>query len=559
MPHISSKYAPVIPAAVQTGKLEKATVLIVGAGPIGLATALELGLRGHNVTLLDRSTQVSDGSRAICFAKRSLEIMDRLGYAQPMLDKGLSWNIGRVFFKDNPVPVYSFDLLPLKDQKLPGMINIQQYYNEEFCIAELVKLKNVEIRWGNEVADLINSAKGVTAQVLTLEGGYEIEADWVIACDGSKSLVREKLAVGFEGETFQDNFLIADLKFKQERPVERHFWFDPSFNPGKSALLHKQPDDVWRVDLQVGWDIDREEIARHENVTPYIKAMFGDDIEFEYEWVSVYTFNCRQVKNMVVDRVIFAGDSAHLVSPFGARGANTGFQDTDNIGWKMDLVLRGLADIPLIESYDEERSYAAKVNILNSTRSTDFITPKSTISKTFRDAVLELSHKYEFARGFVNSGRLSLPVAYHNSRLNTLDRENWAGGVAPGANSIDAPISLGTVEGWFIDQVGSAFKVILFCDGNKLSSKYRSQLKEFCENEIPSEVFLVSDFEVDPDFKVINDCKGLLAKRLDAQIGTAYLFRPDQYVAGRWKKATASDLFAARDRALAKKVGRNVN
>lgn len=550
MPYVPPSFKPCVPAAVSSGDVEQTTILVIGAGPIGLATALDLGLRGHKVLVLDRDTQLSDGSRAICYAKRPLEIMDRLGFGEAMVEKGVSWNVGRVFFKDDPDPVYSFDLLPLKDQKFPGMINIQQYYNEEFNIAELEKLDNVEIRWGNEVSSLENSKDGVLVTVGTEMGPYKLKADWLVACDGAHSPTRKMLGMDFEGQTFKDNFLIADVKFKAERPLERHFWFDPPFNPGQSVLLHKQPDDVWRIDFQVGWDIDREEIVKPENVTPRIKAMLGDDVEFEYEWISIYTFNCRQVKQMVKDRVIFAGDSAHLVSPFGARGANTGFQDADNLAWKLDLVLRGQADDALIASYDEERSLAAEINILNSTRSTDFITPKSHVSTVFRDAVLELAKDQPCIRSFVNSGRLSMPVPYPYSSLNTPDGEEWNGGVEPGTNSIDAPVTVGDKSAWFINQIGWEFKLVTFVGEGGLADDERAALKKLVEGTAPFSVLLVGPTE-DADFDVLGDPTGLLAERLAAEAGTTYLFRPDQYVAARWGALDTSKVAAAMRKALA--------
>lgn len=550
MPYVPPSFKPCVPAAVASGDVEETTILVIGAGPIGLATALDLGLRGHKVLVLDRDTQLSDGSRAICYAKRPLEIMDRLGFGEAMVEKGVSWNVGRVFFKDDPDPVYSFDLLPLKDQKFPGMINIQQYYNEEFNIAELEKLENVEIRWGNEVSSLENSKDGVLVTVGTEMGPYKLKADWLVACDGAHSPTRKMLGMDFEGQTFKDNFLIADVKFKAERPLERHFWFDPPFNPGQSVLLHKQPDDVWRIDFQVGWDIDREEIVKPENVTPRIKAMLGDDVEFEYEWISIYTFNCRQVKQMVKGRVIFAGDSAHLVSPFGARGANTGFQDADNLAWKLDLVLRGQADEALIASYDEERSLAAEINILNSTRSTDFITPKSHVSTVFRDAVLELAKDQPCIRSFVNSGRLSMPVPYPRSSLNTPDDKEWNGGVEPGTNSIDAPVTVGGSSAWFINQIGWDFKLVTFVGEGGLADDKRAALKKLVEGTAPFSVLLIGPTE-DADFDVIGDPTGLLAERLAAEAGTTYLFRPDQYVAARWGALDTSKVAAAMRKALA--------
>jgi 3-(3-hydroxy-phenyl)propionate hydroxylase len=293
-------------------------------------------------------------------------------------------------------------------------------------------------------------------------------------------------------------------------PSERWFWFDPPFNPGKSALMHKQPDDVWRLDFQLGWDIDREAAIRPENVEPYIRAMLGAGVEFEREWYSVYTFQCRRMARFVHGRTIFAGDAAHLVSPFGARGCNGGFADIDNLGWKLDLVLNGEADTDLLETYNEEAIATADENILNSSRSTDFLTPKSTASRALRDAVLELARDHAFARPFVNSGRLSTAVSYPRSRLNTPDVDVWANGVAPGSPALDAPRDCG----WLLDALGDDF--VLLTHG--------------WQGPAPDGVRLV---EVDAG-------DALALARFGLEPGAAYLIRPDQYVAARWKSGADS-------------------
>ena len=237
-----------------------------------------------------------------------------------------------------------------------------------------------------------------------------MHADWLIAADGARSPIRNMLGLECEGQVFHDRFLIADIAMRSGFPAERRFWFDPPFHRNQSALLHRQADDVWRVDFQLGWDADPEEEKKPERIVPRIRAMLGDDAQFEIEWASVYTFQCRRMRSFRHGRVLFAGDAAHLVSPFGARGANSGIQDADNLAWKLELVLAGQAPERLLDSYDAERAYAADENIRHSTRSTDFITPKSEVSRTFRDAVLGLAKRYPFARALVNSGRLSLPA-----------------------------------------------------------------------------------------------------------------------------------------------------
>ncbi|MEO0413114.1 MAG: FAD-dependent oxidoreductase [Pseudomonadota bacterium] len=503
-----------------TAKDDDTPICIVGGGPVGLALALDLGRKGQQVVVLNKMDFVANCSKAICFSKRSLDILDRLGAGQKAIDKGVIWDTGKVFWGEKEDPIYQFDMLPVKDQKNPGFINLQQYYMEEFLLEALESYANVDIRWGHEVTRLEQRSDGVRLSVQTKEGPYTLNADWLAACDGVKSAIRDMMGLDFEGRVFEDNFLIADVKFKEERPSERWFWFDPPFFNGQSALLHKQPDDVWRCDFQLGWDVDRDACIKPENVEPLVRGMFGSDIDFEEEWYSVYTFQCRRMARFVHGRVIFAGDAAHLVSPFGARGCNGGFADTDNLAWKLDAVLRGAAPQSFLETYNTEAVITADENILNSTRSTDFMTPKTKTSQAFRDAVLELAEKNEFARPFVNSGRLSTPVSYPEGPLNTADRDDWLGqGVAPGSPPLDAPLG----DGWLMDSLGDEFVLL----GNDLPAGLPNGALKHVE------------------------LKGhdLACQRYGLSPGSAVLLRPDQYVAARWKQVDSASVQAAHKRA----------
>lgn len=517
-------WRPVGTSPLPGAGLDLADIVIVGGGPVGLSMALDLGQRGHRIVLLNKLDFVAAGSKAICFAKRTLDIWNRLGVGAAMVEKGVVWNVGKVFWGAGQDPIYSFDMRPVKHQAMPAFINLQQYHVEEILIEAVGALPNVEMRWGHEAVALRQDDEGASVDVETPQGAYTLYGRWVIACDGSRSAIRQMLGLDFEGRTFEDNFLIADIKVKEERPAERWFWFDPPFNPGQSALLHKQPDDVWRLDFQLGSTIDRVACARPENVARYVKGMLGADAEFEQEWYSVYTFQCRRMERFVHGRVLFAGDSAHLVSPFGARGCNGGIADVDNLAWKLDLVLSGDAPVTLLESYDHEAIVTADENILNSSRSTDFMTPKSTASRAFRDAVLELAQEHEFARPFVNSGRLSTAVAYPTSPLSTPDEPGtaWAG-VRPGEAALDAPVA----DGWLLDRLANGRFTLLGWD---------------CQvPEIPGLTVL--------DLAAIGDPEGLVAARYDLQHGSAYLLRPDQYVAARWRRPSDALIVAALDRA----------
>ena len=280
---------------------------------------------------------------------------------------------------------------------------------------------------------------GVTAEVETPDGRYRIQGDYLIACDGAKSGIRAMLGIEFKSHIFPEQFLITDVEMKADFPSERRFWFEPTFHNGQSALLHKQPDDIYRIDLQLSPDADAKEETKPENVIPRIKAAVGDR-PFEIDWVSLYTFQCGRIDRFVHDRVIFAGDSAHVVSPFGARGGNGGIQDVDNLIWKLAAVIKGEAGEPLLESYNVERIHGSDENIHNSSRSTNFMTPKNEFERLLRDEVLGLAETFPFARRLVNSGRLSVPCSLAGFALQSADDPAMTGAMAPGAACSDAPV-----------------------------------------------------------------------------------------------------------------------
>lgn len=502
-------------------------VVVVGAGPVGLTAAIDLALRGVPVVLLDDSDRIGEGSRGICYAKRTLEILDRLGVGEGLVEQGVTWKLGKVFLDDDLV--YSFDLLPEDGHKMPAFINLQQYYLEKALVDRALELDNIDLRWRNKVTGVERRNDDVRLSIETPDGIYQLDADWVIAADGARSAVRDLMGLGFKGVTFEDKFLIADIRMKADFPTERRFWFDPPFHSGQSALMHRQPDNVWRIDLQLGQDADVDAEQKPERVIPRLKKMLGDR-EFELEWVSIYRFNCRRLERFVHGRVIFAGDSAHQVSPFGARGANSGVQDAENLTWKLAAILSGEADVRLLDSYDLERMQAADENIGHSTRSTDFIAPHSPAERALRNAVLALAPHCDFARRMVNSGRLSV-ATIHDSPLSTPDEQPFAGTARLGAPVPDAEMRTADDRAChLLAQLSGGFELLYLKDG-----------------AVPT---VPDGIKLTVIGQELMDSRGYFAQRFDATPGASYLLRPDQHLCARWRSYDIAKLRAAHARAL---------
>ena len=516
--------AYVTPPELSGAAVANAPVIIIGAGPIGLAAAVDLATKGVASVVLDDNNVVSVGSRAICWAKRTLEIFDRLGIADRMLAKGVTWQVGRVYRGDQEI--YTFDLLPEDGHKCPAFINLQQYYVEQYLIERCADFPDlVDLRFKNKVVDVAQQDGHVTVRIETPDGTYQLHGQYLLACDGANSQVRRQFGLEFEGRHFEERFLIADVKMEADFPSERWFWFAPNFHSGKSALLHKQPDNIYRIDLQLGPDADIEEEKRPENVIPRIEKIVGGR-PFTLDWISVYSFNCRRIEQFVHERVIFVGDSAHVVSPFGARGGNGGIHDVDNLCWKLAAIIRGEASAELLQSYDEERVRGADENIRNSSWTSRFMSPDGAVDMAFRNAVLGLAIDHPFAQRLVNAGRLSVPCSQEASSLTSADVDLFDVPIRLGMACLDAPVISAAGRDWLLRQLGNKFTLLII--GNALPQADREFLDDLVVVRIGAGGFA--------------DCEG----KVEARYGRGvYLIRPDQHVAARWNDPGVEQIRAA--------------
>lgn len=535
MPDLHAPRLPVPPAPPPDSSRpwpQRIPVLIAGGGPVGLTLAALLARQGIAALVVEADDGYCAGSRAICMARRSLEILGWAGADRATVATGLPWVGGRSYYRDTQVLHFQMPSEP--DERFAPMVNIQQYYLEAFAHdAALRGASPADVRFGTRLRTLRQHPSGVVAEIETGDGVVQVDAQWLVACDGGRSTVREQLGLRMEGTQYEGRYVIVDIVQKTRREVERLAWFDPPSNPGSTLLMHRQPDDVWRIDLQLNRYADPVVEKKPENVRPRIARMLGHD-KFEFEWISLYKFQCRRMDRFIHGRVIFAGDSAHQVSPFGARGANSGLEDAENLSWKLDRVLRGTSPASLLESYHAERSMAADENIRESTRSTDFMAPNSHQEARLRKAVLSLAKETEFGKRMVNGGRLSVPCSYDTS-LSSPDADMWGAGPRPGCSMLDAPVATSAGEQAYLTDAfrkgGTDFTLLSFSNGTELG--------------VPEGV---KDIRIGGEGGLA-DPSGLVARRYDADAGAAYLLRPDGYVAARFRHPTRETIAAALSRA----------
>ena len=403
----------VAPPEIGTDVIVRHPIVIVGAGPAGLTLACDLARRGVHAVLLDEDDTVGvrgASSRGICYAQKTLEIFDRLGIYQRVADKGITWSLGRTFSGDEEV--YQFNLKTDSVSVQPPFINLQQFYVEWFLVDRIIELGGTDLRWKNCVKGVTLLDDGVRVEVETPAGRYTIDADHLVDATGANSPIRTQLGLDAHPSRSTDRWCISDVRFKKPLPTERWTWVDAPFNEGRAVWQHLMGDGVWRIDYQMPEDCDTAWISKPEVAGARLREQLGPGVEFEFVWIGPYGYRDHLLDSFRHGRVIFIGDSAHVVSPFGARGGNSGIQDAANLGWKLALVTQGQADAALLDTYDAERRPAAAENLRVTSRSARFLAPRSPAEHTLRRAVIALASHHAFARGFVNTGRMSVANDY---------------------------------------------------------------------------------------------------------------------------------------------------
>jgi len=525
------------------GAASTAPVVIVGAGPIGMLTALNLARFGVASILLEAELQVSNGSRAIVLTRRSMEILQQAGVAAPFLAKGLQWSRGRSFYRGREV--YQMEMPHDPDDRfLPGL-NIQQQYIEEFLVDAIAATELVDFRWGSIVTGLAQDNQGVTLRVDTPEGEYDLRSDWVVAADGGRSAIRRLMGLRMEGRSYPGSFVIADIRADLGLPTERLCFFDPAWNPGNNVLVHREPDGIWRLDFRLPDGETAEAALDPALLAQRIEAildMIGRKVPWELDWATVYSANTLTLPDYVPGRVAFVGDAAHLLPIFGVRGANTGFQDADALAWRLALVARGAAPATLLRSYSEERVQAAREICDEAGKSTRFMSPPSTGFRQMRDAVLSFTLSENFCKELLH-WRTSRAHTYEHSALNAFPDHDqaFAGGMPLGAPLRN--IRLGE-DDYLYDHLGSGFHLLAFAGAEGPDEALDDTLRAAAEAPVPvRRILVVPQALVGVEAEeILVDDTGHIARKFAARAGAAYLIRPDTHVSARWPQATAAML-----------------
>lgn len=498
-------------------------VLVAGGGPVGLTLAALLARQGIASLVVEADAGYCTGSRAICISRRSQEILASVGAGAALAAKALPWTGGRSYWRD--AEVLHFRMPSEPTERFAPMVNIQQYYVEEFVHRALQSGAQAQVAWSCRVAGVRQDADGVDVDIDTPQGRQRVRAGWLAACDGGRSTVREQLGLQFEGTQYEGRYVIVDIVQETRRPVERLAWFDPPSNPGSTILMHRQPDDVWRIDYQLRDDEDGDEALKPENILPRVQshlAMIGEDRPWKMLWASMYNAKCLTLPRYRQGRVLFAGDAAHLVPIFGVRGLNSGLDDAANLAWKLARVLDAAAPDSLLDTYSDERVHAARENIAYGAKSTEFMAPPDFAFRLMREATLRLALDEPAVRPLVNP-RQSAPVAYAASPLNGPEVGAWRNGyAAPGQPAPEALLA-GPQGAFHLTRCfGVDFTCLVFGDGPLPQALADLSAHGIAVLDLPPEA----------------DTHGQARERYGLPDATAtglVLVRPDGYVLGRWR------------------------
>ncbi|KSZ58850.1 FAD-dependent monooxygenase [Rhodococcus pyridinivorans] len=504
---------------------ETLPVVVVGAGPVGMAVALGLAQRGVPVTILEAADQVSFGSRAICISRHSLEAAARLGFGEELEKIVLPWVGGRSFYRDQQVLHFQ---MPQRDFDVrPPMINVSQSEFEQIMVDTIEQNPLITLHWQAPIAGILRGEDEVTLEVDTAAGKRHLRARWVVAADGGRSRMRELAGLRLQGTSYEGRYVIADIHWESDLPAERMVWFDPPSNPGSTIIMHKQPGNIWRIDYQLDPSEDAEIETQEEAIRARIAKHLDwlqNDLPWTLEWKGFYSARALALDEFTHDRLLFAGDAAHLVPIFGVRGLNSGMEDAETLAWQLAAVVNGNAEPALLKAYSFERHNAWEQNVANAGKSTLIMSPGSHGYRTTRDAILAL------AVGRPEFGHLINPrqSSATHARLSPLTWSVAPGteGVLPGDPVEDRRIRIAGRETSLNDARGTGFAVLGVGLDAAGSAALANAANGLAQALAPERVATLAVDSAEVDGVTLLDAPDLV-EALGATAGEAFVVRPD--------------------------------
>ncbi|WP_028603443.1 FAD-dependent monooxygenase [Ottowia thiooxydans] len=544
-------HAARVPELTDGCDTQRHSVVIAGGGPTGLALALGLANHGVASVVLESDDTVCSGSRAGAFTRRTLEILEQLGVIDEVMRTGHAWSTGWTYFRDREV--FRLQMPHDDSQKHPPAISHLQNYIEQ-CLVDAAKRRSdlIDLRWQSRVDKVKQLGDCVRLEVQTPQGNYALETDWLVACDGGRSTVRDMMDLRLQGHRHEGRYVIIDIRIDTEGlPVGRRCWFDPPSKPGGTLLMYKKPGGMLRFDYQLQDDDDEVEEMKPERVFAQVNRhleMMGIHKEWKPVWMSLYRASAMTLERYWHNRVLFAGDAAHLVPIFGVRGMNSAIDDAHNLAWKLAFVVRGLAAPPLLETYSSERVYAARENHRFASKSAEFMAPPAPAARLMRNAVLSLCEKDPWFSSLLNPRQHSaIPLVKSPLNIPAEATDVFTRGPRPGDILLECPLELQGKPGHLTDLLKPQFTVLYFSEDESLPTDWADAVAEL-SSRVPLQAHAITRTKSGSASAV--DAPGRLFTMYDAVPGTVYLVRPDGHVMGRWKCPAPSVIGQALERVL---------
>lgn len=524
------------------GHSEQYSVVIIGAGPVGITAALELARHDVKSIVVDAKASVTEGSRALCIARHSMECLQQLELDETFANKALPWTHGTSYYRDKEV--YRLEMPHSDAERFYPMYNLQQQYIEKYLIDKAEANPLIEIRWQSPVTDIAQHDEFVSIQIETSAGDYELKSDYVLAADGARSVTRKKLGLKLQGDAYEGRYVIADIQMKSDYPTERRAFFDPLSNPGLTILIHKQPDNIWRIDYQIDENMDADEETKEKSIRVRISSileMINENSEWKLEWWSLYKAYTLALDDYRHKNILFLGDAAHLVPIFGVRGLNSGIADAMNVAWKLAYVIKGCASDELLDSYSPERRGATLDVFENASKSTKFMTPPSRGHQLMRDAALSIAIKHEFTRPLINP-RQSQPYTYLDSALSSCRNRDteFSGGPGTGAPIFNQYIG---ESSYLLDYIGKGFSGLYFSEKGDISDEIVALSDTLSVGEEKFTLVVITGTSSQLKAGItIEDRDGEIFSSYNAVNNSFYFVRPDRHVLARWKHINVEEV-----------------